>query len=86
MIKRFADGLVSTLQGKTTAFLVAFFITGNALQFMKRLDATYITFFSLFMSIVLGHSIKTDMQTAKMTDNGQRPDQSGTAQTQGVSE
>jgi len=76
-LKKFTDSMVTILQGKTTAFLICFFITGNILQWEKRLDATYLTFFGLFMGYVLGHSIKDDVQAAKMTDSGQRPDQSG---------
>lgn len=59
---------ISALQGKTTGWLAAFFVSGNVLHWCHRLDATYITFFTTFMGFALGHSIKEDWFEKK---NGQ---------------
>ena len=56
----FAAKLVNWLQGRTTGWLISFFITGNLFHLAHHLDATYITFMTTFMSFVLGHSIKED--------------------------
>lgn len=48
------------LQGRTTAFCAAFFVTGNVMHSFHRLDATYITFMGTLLGFVIGHSIKED--------------------------
>lgn len=52
--------ITTKLQGRTTSFLVAFFVSGHLMQAIHRLDATYIAFMGTIMSFVLGHSIKDD--------------------------
>lgn len=52
--------LMSALAGRTTAFLGAFFVAGNVLHALHRLDTTYITFMATLMGFVLGHSVKED--------------------------
>ena len=56
----FTRAAVNWLQGRTTGWLISFFIAGNAFHVLHRLDATYITFMTTFMGFVLGHSIKED--------------------------
>lgn len=51
----------SFLQGRTTGFCVAFFLSGNLLHWFHRLDGTYITFMTALMGFVLGHSVKEDL-------------------------
>lgn len=53
--------ITDTLQGRTTTFLIMFFIVGNVLQFRGKLDLTYIAFFTAFMTAVIGHSLKEDL-------------------------
>lgn len=52
--------ITNKLQGRTTTFLVAFFVSGHIMQFLHKLDATYIAFIGTIMTFVLGHSIKDD--------------------------
>jgi hypothetical protein len=54
------------LQGRTTAFCVMFFVTGNVLQLMHKLDLTYVTFMTALLGAVIGHSIKEDMLPASV--------------------
>lgn len=61
--------MVNWCQGRTTAWLVAFFSLGNLFHVFHRLDATYISFMVTFMGIVLGHSIKEDY----FASSGDRP-------------
>ena len=61
------SGLFSWLSGRTTTFLVGFFVIGNVSHFIHRLDATYISFMVTFMGLVIGHSVKEDLLTAKTT-------------------
>lgn len=53
--------IVSYLQGRTTAFLIAFYLSGNVMHWFHRLDANYITYMGVLMGYVLGHSIKEDL-------------------------
>lgn len=61
----FLGKVFNWLQGRTTGFLIGFFSIGNVLQWLHRLDATYISFMVAFMSCVLGHSIKEDFFSKK---------------------
>ena len=54
-----------TFQGRHTTAIVAFFLTGNVLQWMHRLDANYITYMTVLMGYVLGHSFKEDFFAQK---------------------
>ncbi len=67
----FLGKVFSFLQGRTTGFLISFFAIGNLLQWLHRLDATYISFMLAFMSCVVGHSIKEDYFSKK--DSGAEP-------------
>ena len=58
----------SVLSGRTTAFCGAFFVTGNVMHAMHRLDGTYIAFMGALMGFVIGHSVKEDVFTAKDAD------------------
>lgn len=57
------------VQGRHTAFVLAFFLAGHVMHWYHRLDATYIAYMGTLMGFVLGHSIKED----KM--GGQQPPQ-----------
>jgi hypothetical protein len=52
--------IMCALAGRTTAFCVAFFVTGNVMHALHRLDGTYIAFMGALMGFVLGHSVKED--------------------------
>ena len=57
--------LFAWLQGRTTTFCVGFFLAGNVMHWVHRLDSTYITFMTVLMGFVIGHSIKEDKLTPK---------------------
>jgi hypothetical protein len=57
----YMNKLFSLLQGRTTGFCSAFFVTGNLLHWFHRLDGTYIAFMTALMGFVLGHSVKEDL-------------------------
>jgi hypothetical protein len=59
-VKSIVGKLIEVAQGKTTAWLAAFFVIGNVLAYVDKLSSTYVAFMAMFMSIVLGHSIKED--------------------------
>ena len=51
---------IAYCQGRHTLFCVSFFVSGTALQIVHRLDGTYISFMTVLLGFVLGHSIKED--------------------------
>lgn len=75
--------LLGYLQGRSTGFLIAFFIMGHVAHFLHRLDATYITYMGVIMGYVLGHSLKEDLQARFMSGKDVGPqgatDAGGTA-------
>ena len=62
--------LLQLTQGRTTAFLIAFFITGNIMAWTRRLTPVYVGYMGTLGGLVLGHSIKEDW-AEKI--NGPRP-------------
>lgn len=48
--------IFKALEGRHTAFCVGFFVMGNVMHFMHRLDATYLSFLGILMGFVLGHA------------------------------
>lgn len=55
------------LQGRTTTFCLLFFVTGNILQLIHRLDFVYVGYMTALLSAVIGHSIKQDLITPPAT-------------------
>jgi undecaprenyl pyrophosphate phosphatase UppP len=64
------DKTFAFLKGRTTAFCLAFFVVGNILQFLHRLDMTYITFMGTLLGAVIGHSYKEDKHEQAMKEGG----------------
>lgn len=60
------------LQGRHTAFAIAFFVSGNIFHWFHRLDTTYITFMGTLMGMVLGHSAQENYFKAPPPD-GSKP-------------
>lgn len=60
-LKEVAGKLIAVVQGKTTGFFIAFFISGNILQWLHRLDANYTSFMAVLLSAIIGHSVKDDI-------------------------
>jgi hypothetical protein len=65
-----AHNVLQITQGRTTAFLIGFFISGNAMAWTGKLTTVYIGFMATLGGLVLGHSIKEDL-AEKL--NGPRP-------------
>jgi hypothetical protein len=57
--------------GRTTAFFIAFFVSGNVFHLFHNLTPTYVGFMGTLGGLVIGHSFKEDY-AEKM--NGPRPD------------
>lgn len=60
--------ILEKLQGRHTAAVCFFSMVGTALQVFHRLDSTYITFVTVMMGFVLGHSVKEDYFAKKDDD------------------
>lgn len=60
------DKLFKWAQGRTTAFTLGFFVTGNVLQWVHRLDTTYIAFMGALLGAIIGHSYKDDKHDQAM--------------------
>lgn len=69
-LRNLAHKLLQVAHGRTTAFFIAFFISGNVLAFLGKLTPVYVGFMGTLGGLVLGHSIKEDIMEAK---NGPRP-------------
>lgn len=57
----FAGKVFASLQGRHTAFVTAFFISGHVMHWFHRLDATYIAYMTSLMGFVLGRAISGDI-------------------------
>ena len=55
--------IFDALAGRTTSFCLLFFVSGNVLHLLHRLDPTYLTYMGLLMGFVIGHSVKEDLIT-----------------------
>lgn len=53
--------LLQLTHGRTTAFFVAFFVSGHVVAFMHLLTPTYVGFMGTLGGLVLGHSLKEDL-------------------------
>lgn len=72
MIAKLRD-LFARFTGRTTLFCSFFFVTGNILHFLHRLDSTYIAFMGTLMGFVVGHATQENYFQSKngSTENGQ---------------
>lgn len=57
--------LFALIQGRHTFFAAIFSITGSVFQWFHKLDATYVSFVTVMMGFVLGHSVKEDYFDSK---------------------
>jgi hypothetical protein len=60
--------LFNWLQGRTTAYIIGFFVMGNILQWVHKLDQTYIMFMGTLLGAAIGHSFKDDKHEQAMKD------------------
>jgi len=56
----FMGSVFRSFQGRHTTAVAFFSIVGTIFHWFHRLDSTYITFITVMMGFVLGHSIKED--------------------------
>lgn len=63
---QFANWVLRVTHGRTTAFFIAFFVAGNALQIAGKLTHEYVLYMGTLGALVLGHSVKEDLMAAKL--------------------
>jgi hypothetical protein len=72
-----AHKILQITHGRTTAFFIAFFISGNVLAYIDKLGTTYVYFMGTLGGLVLGHSVKEDlMQMKNRAEGGPPPERS----------
>lgn len=69
-VRDLADRAIRITRGRTTAFFVAFFVSGHVMAVLGKLTPTYIGFMGTLGGLVLGHSIKEDVLAAKTPPAG----------------
>jgi hypothetical protein len=67
--------LFNWLHGRTTAFCVAFFLSGNIMHWFNKLNMVYVAYMGTLLSAVVGHSIKESMLDDH--DNDHKDDDAG---------
>jgi hypothetical protein len=60
MLKKVTDFFM----GRTTAFCAAFFVSGNVMHLLGKLDGAYVAFMGTLLGAVIGHSYKEDVANA----------------------
>lgn len=60
------EWVTKRFEGRHTAAIFAFFVTGNVFHYFHRLDDVYIHFMMVTMGFVLGHSVKEDYFAGKV--------------------
>lgn len=55
-----AHKVLQITHGRTTAFFIAFFLTGNVMALLGKLTYVYVAYMSTLGSLVLLHSTKDD--------------------------
>jgi hypothetical protein len=64
-LQKLAQKVLSITQGRTTAFFIAFFVSGHVMALLGKLTPTYIGFMGTLGGLVLGHSIKEDVMAGR---------------------
>jgi hypothetical protein len=63
--------IFDSLQGRSTAFFIAFLISGNLYYWIHgKIDQSFIEFMGVLLAYVIGHSIKDDYFNKKPDGNG----------------
>lgn len=68
--RRLAHTVLQATHGRSTAFFIAFFISGNVLAAFGKLTPAYAGYMGMLGALILGHSVKEDVMLAVM---GQPP-------------
>ena len=69
--------IAARFTGRTTLFCSFFFVTGNLLHLLHRLDSSYIAFMGTLMGFVVGHATQENYFQSKNTENVQPTQQNG---------
>lgn len=69
-LRKLSQKVLSITHGRTTAFFIAFFISGNTFAALGKLNHVYVEFMVGLGGLVIGHSWKED-KAAQML--GARP-------------
>lgn len=69
-LRNLSHKVLQVTHGRTTAFFILFFISGNVMAWEKKLSPSYVAFMGTLGGLVVGHSIKEDW-AEKI--NGPRP-------------
>lgn len=73
-LRAIAHKVLQITHGRTTAFFIAFFISGNVLAYLGKLTGVYVQFMGTLGALVLGHSIKEDWAASKIPQPPGGPD------------
>jgi hypothetical protein len=73
-LRDFTNKVLQITHGRTTAFFVAFFIAGHAMALAGKLTTVYVAYLATLGGLVLGHSVKEDILTARFGPQGGSPD------------
>lgn len=60
-----SEKVLRITHGRSTAFFMAFFLSGNALAWTGKLDPVYVAFMGTLGGLVLGHAIQENVLAAK---------------------
>lgn len=69
-IREAVHKVLQVTHGRTTAFFVMFFVTGNVAAWYGKLTPSYVGFMGTLGTLILGHSVKEDLAEKW---NGKRP-------------
>ena len=69
-LRGLAHKILQITHGRSTAFFIAFFISGHLLAVLGKLTLNYVEYMSALGAFVLGHSIKEDFAAVR---NGAQP-------------
>jgi hypothetical protein len=72
-LRNFTTTLLEITHGRTTAFFIAFFIAGHAMALAGKLTTIYVAYLATLGGLVLGHSVKEDILTARFGSPGGPP-------------
>ena len=73
-MKTWLSRIFAATQGRTTAFILAFFVSGNVMAWFDKLSYVYVAFMATLLSAVIGHSVKCDIfDKSGQNGNGTTP-------------
>lgn len=76
-LRNLSHKVMQITHGRTTAFFIAFFISGNVLAYIGKLTPVYVGFMGTLGGLVLGHSVKEDIMDIKRRADGGSPPEGG---------